>query len=83
MLPISLTGGFTSTTKKGKTSLVTAKCRLRELVGVGNPYLKSSHMVAWLDLQCSKIKDINNIDVLITQWVSQPNTTFALEWKHL
>jgi hypothetical protein len=31
---------------KGKTSLVTTKCRLRELVEIGNSYLKSSHMVA-------------------------------------
>jgi hypothetical protein len=32
--------------KKDKISLVTAKHRLRELIGVGNLYLKSSCMVA-------------------------------------
>jgi hypothetical protein len=53
--------------KKDKISLVTAKRRLRKLVEISNSYLKSSHMVAWLDLQCGKIKDINDIDVLITQ----------------
>jgi hypothetical protein len=65
--------------KTGKTSLVTVKCRLKELVRVGNSYLKSSRIVAWLDLQYDKIKNINNINVLIIQWVLQFNTTFVLE----
>jgi hypothetical protein len=62
--------------------LVTLKRRLRELVGLGNPYLRSRRCCYDLEKQLTNTTTLSELTNLLDTWVTQPNSVFAAEWDH-
>ena len=60
-------------------TIVTLKRRLKELIGLGNPYLRSRRCIYDLETQLSRTNTLTELILLIDKWITQSNHVFAAE----
>ena len=68
--------------RTGKLSDTKAKRRIKELVGVGNPFLKSSQTVVDLTKQLASVTTTAELLLLVDSWTQSPSAYFIHEWSH-
>ena len=63
-------------------SIVKIKKRIKELIGRGNPFLRSNRVTNTLEIQLRKCNSKKEFIELLHTWITNPNDTFAEEWHH-
>ena len=56
------------------------KKKIKEFIGRGNPYLKSSRVVTKLENELQQVSTKEQLILLLYRWTTDSNDTFAGEW---
>ena len=67
---------------KCKLTNVGIKKKIKEYIGRGNPYLKSSRVVTRLEGELQQESTKEQFILLLNRWISDSNETFTGEWDH-
>jgi len=73
--------GFTKEIQNPQCKLtnVGIKRKIKEFIGRGNPYLRSSRVVTFLEYQLAPLTTKDEFIKLLQNWTQNPNDTFAGE----